>query len=62
MAFSAYRNWKKEQTYTHIIINENGDPQQTECTMYVKHAETSLARRGLLKSPGYDGKNREEFV
>ena len=62
MAFSAYRNWKKEQTYTHLTLNENGDPQQTECTQYVKHAETALAKRGLLKSPGNDGENREHCI
>ena len=59
MAFSAYRTWKKEQVYTHVTLNENGDPQQTECTQYVKHAETGLARRGLLKSPQFDRENGE---
>ena len=49
MAFNAYRNWKKEQFYTHTTLNENGEPQQTECTQYVKHAETALTKRGLLK-------------
>ena len=32
MAFNAYRNWKKEQVYTHITLNEDGNPQRTECT------------------------------
>jgi hypothetical protein len=32
MAFNAYKNWKKEQAYTHITLNEDGNPQQTECT------------------------------
>ena len=59
MAFNAYKNWKKEQAYTHITLNEDGNPQRTECTQYVKHAETGLARRGLLKSPGYNGENGE---
>lgn len=59
MAFSAYKNWRKEQIYTHLTLNENGDPQQTECTQYVKHAETALARRGLLKGVGNDGKSGE---
>jgi hypothetical protein len=62
MAFSAYKNWKKEQVYTHIIINENGDPQETECTRYVKHAETSLAKRGLLESYETDGAYRERCL
>ena len=52
IAFSKYNNWLKEQTYSHITINENGDPQETPCTRYVKHAEIGLARRGLLKSYG----------
>ena len=54
MAFNAYRDWKKQQFYSHITLNENGDPQETECTKYVKHAETLLAKRGLLKSPKYN--------
>ena len=62
MAFSAYRNWKKEQVYTHITLNENGDPQETECTQYVKHAETGLRKRGLLKSPQLDGEIGERSL
>ena len=58
-AFNAYNKWRKEQYYCHITINENGDPEQTECTKYVKHAEIALAKRGLLKSPRVDGTNRE---
>lgn len=60
MAFNAYRDWKKQQFYSHITLNENGDPQETECTRYVKHAEKILARRGLLKSPRVDRESREE--
>ena len=59
-ALNALRNWQKEQIYTHITLNENGDPQETQCTKYVKHAETILAKRGLLKSLRLDGENREE--
>lgn len=51
-AFNAYKKWKKEQFYSHITLNENGDPQQTPCTRYVKHFETSLKRRKLLESIG----------
>ena len=58
-AFNAYNKWRKEQYYCHITINENGDPEQTECTRYIKHAEIALAKRGLLKSPRVDGTNRE---
>ena len=62
MAFSAYRNWKKEQVYTHVTLNENGDPQRTECTQYVKHAETALAKRNLLKSLRIDEENGERTL
>ena len=55
-ALNALKNWKKQRFYSHTTLNENGDPQETQCTKYVKHAETSLAKRGLLKSPGI---NRE---
>ena len=54
-AMTAYYNWKKQQFYSHIIINENGDPQETQCSRYVKHAEKSLAKRKLYK--GYEGDN-----
>ena len=27
-AFSKYREWKDKQYYSHITINENGDPQE----------------------------------
>lgn len=59
-ALNALKNWQKEQLYTHITLNENGDPQETECTKYVKHAEKVLARRGLLKSPRVDREGRKE--
>ena len=49
---TAYYNWKKQQFYSHIIINENGDPQETQCSRYVKHAEKSLAKRKLHE--GYE--------
>ena len=48
-AFSIYTNWRKQQKYTHITINENGDFTETPCTRYVKHAEKALKRSGLLK-------------
>ena len=53
-AFSAYRQWRKDQFYTHTTFDENGNPQQTPCTRYVKHAETSLKRQQLLKSNAKD--------
>ena len=48
-AFNTYRKWKKDQFYTHLTFDENGNPRQTPCTRYVKHAETSLKRQQLLK-------------
>lgn len=54
-AYNAYNKWKKEQFYSHITFNENGDPQQTPCTRYVKHFETSLRRRKLLESLSANG-------
>ena len=51
-AFSTYKQWKKEQFYTHTTFDENGNPRQTPCTRYVKHAEKSLERSKLLKSCG----------
>lgn len=53
-AFNTYRKWKKDQFYTHLTFDENGNPQQTQCTRYVKHAETRLKRQQLLKSYGED--------
>lgn len=59
-AFGAYNNWKKQQIYSHITFNENGDPQETPCTRYVKHFETSLKRRKLLESLGPNGEGTEK--
>lgn len=49
-AFNTYNNWKKQQVFSHITINENGDPQRTECTKYVYHAERMLGKPGLVRS------------
>lgn len=38
-ALKKYENWINNQVYTHIEINEKGDPQRVECTRYVAHAE-----------------------
>lgn len=51
-AMNAYYNWKKQQFYSHITFDENGDPQTKQCTRYVKHAEKSLAKRKLHQ--GYE--------
>lgn len=50
LALNAYYKWKKQQFYSHITINENGDPQETQCSRYVKHAEKSLTKREFYKS------------
>ena len=49
-AFSIYYNWKNNQVYTHITINEDGDPQEKECSKYVYHAERMLGKPGLVRS------------
>ena len=38
-AFKNYHNWKNSQKYTHITINEDGDPQERECSAYEYHVE-----------------------
>ena len=49
-AFNLYNNWRKQQMFLHLTINENGDKEQTECTKYVYHAERMLGRPGLVAS------------
>lgn len=38
-ALKDYSRWKSTQHYSHIILNENGDPERKGCTMYIAHAE-----------------------
>lgn len=38
-ALYKYRKWKKKQIYTHLIFNEDGEPEREQCTRYVAHAE-----------------------
>lgn len=38
-AFKKYNTWKNNQTYTHLTINENEDPQRTQCSRYIARAE-----------------------
>lgn len=38
-ALKKYDKWIENQFYTHLEINEKGDPQRIECTRYVAHAE-----------------------
>ena len=59
-AFTAYNKWKKEQFYSHITFNENGDPQETPCTRYFYHAERRLKQRKLLASLRINRKSSEE--
>lgn len=49
-AFNIYNNWKKQQIFTHMAINEDGEYEETECTKYVYHAEKMLGRPGLVRS------------
>ena len=49
-AFSNYNEWKNNQVYTHIAINEDGDPIEKECSKYVYHAERMLGKRRMAKS------------
>lgn len=38
-AFKTYNNWQDNQVYTHIVINDDGEPVEEQCTRYVAHAE-----------------------
>ena len=49
-AFNTYYDWKNNQIYTHITINEDGDPQEKECSKYVYNAERMLGKPGLVRS------------
>ena len=48
-AFNTYNTWRKDQVFSHITINEQGDPQEIECSKYVYHAERMLGKPGLAK-------------
>lgn len=52
-AFRDYHTWKNNKKYTHTTINEDGEIERRECSMYVYHVERSLEKQGLLKSNGY---------
>ena len=45
-----YRQWKSNYKYTHQTFDENGNPQETQCTRFFKHAEESARRSRLHKS------------
>lgn len=50
LAIRQYIEWEKQRYYSHLTFNENGEPQETKCTKYFKHAEIGIAKRGILKS------------
>ena len=51
-AFYEYKQWKNNNKHKHQVLDENGNPQEIECTTYYKHAEIALTRRKLPKSIG----------
>ena len=51
-AFYDYYNWRNSQKYTHITINEDGDPREIECTRYIYHVERMLDESRIHKMAG----------
>ena len=49
-AFNAYYNWKNSRIYTHITINDDGDPLELECSPYIFHTERMFEQRGMEES------------
>lgn len=49
-AFKEYRQWKSNYKCTHQTFDENGNPQETQCTRFFKHAEESARRSRIHKS------------
>lgn len=39
VAFKDYYKWLNSQHYTHLITNDQGDIERTECTRYIAHHE-----------------------
>ena len=48
-AFNNYYKWKNNQLYSHITINEDGDPEEKQCSSYTYHVERMLGKRGLVE-------------
>lgn len=48
-ALNNYYKWRESKEYSHLTINENGDPEYKKCSKYVAHYERALERRELLK-------------
>lgn len=53
-AFRDHFNWLKTQQYSHIIVNDNGDKQRTECTRYVAHSEVGTWHDPQIEYISYD--------
>lgn len=59
-AFKAYKTNYRNQKYTHLIHNDDGDIVEQECTKYIAHAEQALQsslRSELLKSSRGDNQS-----
>lgn len=61
-AFQTYNKWKKHNIYTHTLINEDGQPEDRECTAYTYHVERMLERRKILKANGPFPKGLENNI
>ena len=61
-AFNAYYDWKKSKIYTHIIINEDGDPQEKQCSSYVYHVERMLDEFRIPKTAGTYVAGRKQTI
>lgn len=61
-ALNTYYKWKEDREYSHLTINENGDPEYTKCSKYVAHYERALEQRKLPKSNGIDTEATEEQI
>lgn len=51
-AFKDYYKWRDNQKYTHITINDDGDPREIECTRYIYHIERMLDESRVRKMAG----------
>lgn len=49
-AFREYNEWKKNRIFTHQVTDENGNPEQAECTMYFKHVDNVRKRQQICES------------
>ena len=49
-AFNEYKTWKNNLRYTHQVFDDNGNPQQQQCTKYFKHAETLRQKQEILNA------------